>query len=238
MSYRLYTSYYDEPNIARRKELELCLQINQMSFDDVIVFSEKVEKPKWFEGEWVLHSRPKFRELWQHFQDGEVNMNVIANCDVFFLPKDLSMADHAVTYECETGRRVLCLTRHEMQGTKFLMSVWNVGYSQDAWVFVGKPELPKGVGEFWFGVPGCDNRFSWELNSAGFEVTNPSMSIASYHVHASARRTETNKESHRVPPPYLYIEPHGIFDPVVRTEALTMEKRRETFARKRARTGR
>jgi hypothetical protein len=89
--------------------------------------------------------------------------------------------------------------------------------------------------DFWFGVPGCDNRFSHILRGAGYELSNPSKSIASYHMHLSEQRTATNTQKHRIRPPYLYLEPTALGEKQELIEALTMPERSAVFRNKKRR---
>jgi hypothetical protein len=56
-------------------------------------------------------------------------------------------------------------------------------------------------------VPGCDNRLVAEVQAAGWTVSNPSRDIKTIHVHGSRIRTATNHVNHRLPPPYLFVQP-------------------------------
>lgn len=78
--------------------------------------------------------------------------------------------------------------------------------SQDVWVF--KLPIFKTMNEsvnFFLGKWGCDNRFAHELKKHGYNVTNPCLSIKTYHLHnvTITREPTTN----RIPPPYLLLPP-------------------------------
>lgn len=213
MTYRLFTTEYNETREQRERELSFCLSVNSRSFDDLYVTGE-------------YERRQKFSDLLTQASDwsGPRDINVIANCDIIIERRWLDMM-HVSLGE----NQVYCLTRWELA----TMQLWDVGYSQDVWVFRGPPKKNIG-GEYWFGVPGCDNRFSWELRAAGYEVLNPSKSIPTWHVHQSRLRTETNCRAHRVPPPYLYLEPCALGEQQKRVEALTLSEREAAFGERRA----
>jgi hypothetical protein len=62
--------------------------------------------------------------------------------------------------------------------------------------------------EFPFGVPGCDNRFSYELNKRKY-VVNPSYHIKSYHLHVTNIRHYNNND--RLPDDgYMAVHCDGI----------------------------
>jgi hypothetical protein len=224
----LLTTYYNETYEARRREQELCLQLNMASFDRIVVLAEKVDRPHWFNGAWRSESeRPAYRNLLTVARRSiePSDLVVIANCDIIFTKLAVNQIDDTLQ-----PMMAYCLTRWEMEGRN-TMKVWDVGYSQDAWCMRGPPAQIGG--DYWFGVPGCDNRFSYELSAAGYKLSNPSKSIATYHLHTSHRRTETNNERKRVPPPYLYLPPTELGQEQPQTLALTMDERRRAFSDRR-----
>jgi hypothetical protein len=62
--------------------------------------------------------------------------------------------------------------------------------------------------EFGFGMPGCDNRIARIALDHGYNVTNPSLSIFSHHLHKSNHRTYKNED--RVRGEYHYIAPTAL----------------------------
>lgn len=229
MNCDLYTTYYDERNSARRREMDLCLQLNQSAFARITVVAEQASPPPWFLGRWLaVKNRPTFSDLLARMRlDGFGRINVLANNDIIFPPSTVMQLMSIAADD------VYCLTRWETSG-QLAMELWDVAYSQDAWVFRSQPKDV--AAEFWFGVPGCDNRFTHALRAAGYQVSNPSRSIHTYHLHGTSKRTVTNSDRHRVPPPYLYLEPIELGQPQPMVEALTLAERQAAFsARRRAR---
>lgn len=224
MAYRLFTTYYHEPSITRRRELDLALKVSQAAFDYVTVLAESVARPDWFRGDWwVGEARQTFCDMIALAANaGPGDVVAIANCDVIVPRSELEKIDAALQ-----PNEAYCLTRWELDG-QWAMQVWDVGYSQDVWVFRGPPRASIG-GHYGFGLRGCDNRFSHELAAAGYDTRNPSKTIETYHVHNSGKRTETNTEAHRVPPPYLYLTPVELGAEQPRVEALTLEERKTAF---------
>lgn len=227
MAYRLYTTYYFDPRPKRRAEMDFAIDLNTATFDRVFVLAENVGCPWWFHDSWTnLSARMRFADLLDVARVADPDDIVaIANCDVVLPPSALRMIAANLQRD-----QAYCLTRWEIEG-KYTMSVWDVGYSQDAWIFRGPPRENIG-GDFWFGVPGCDNRFSHELRAAGYDVRNPSKSVASLHLHASRERTATNSQPNRVPPPYLYLLPVELGAEQPSEEALTLEERAQAFRKR------
>jgi hypothetical protein len=211
MHANLITVYYAEPRQRRRAELELCLEINAGTFERVLVLSEG-EGPAAIGGSSIecrrMDRRQKYADALALAREiaADDDVTVIANCDIFVPPASLLLAKSAL----EPGQ-AWCLSRYELASG---VALFDVEYSQDAWVFRGKPRSPLLAGaaaaDYFFGVPGCDNRFAWELQESGYAVSNPSRSVRTYHVHGSRQRTVTNHARHRVPPPYLFIRPHEL----------------------------
>jgi hypothetical protein len=198
----LVTTFYNEMNRSRMAELETCLALNRLAFDWICVLAEGVtESPiKGINEWWFVSSRPMYCDaLKAASASSPDDVVVIANCDIRVPRESLQLIDANI----QPGQ-AYCLTRWENG------SVWNVEYSQDAWVFRGRPMLRGGMGRYRFGVPGCDNRFAAELRAAGYAVLNPSRSIRTWHYHESAVRTATNCGEHRVDLPYLYVWPHEL----------------------------
>jgi hypothetical protein len=80
------------------------------------------------------------------------------------------------------------------------------------WIFKGKIKQSLRA-NFPLGVPRCDNRFMYELETAGYKVSNPSFSIKAYHMHNGQRAlvyTE-NDNYYKIAEPYRYKYPHNLF---------------------------
>lgn len=202
MTARLFTTYYEPRNEARRQELDLCLQMNCQAFDSVTILTEGPGRPAWFNGlgdNWGI--RPQYANAIlsaSHAGDGVV---VIANSDIIIPQSSLEQID------CNLRpNEAYALTRWDI--TENGIRLFDRVHSQDVWAFRGPPK-PNIGGDYFFGVPGCDNRFAYELQAAGYEVLNPSRDIRTYHLHLSGYRPG-NKPENRVPGPYLFVKPHHL----------------------------
>lgn len=214
MSYRLFTTYYDEKNAARRAELDLSLTLNLAAFDHVCVLSENVDRPRDFPGAWFAgEHRQTYADLLALAAGtrGDTSgvtdahaLNVIANCDIILPRCELAKMDAHL----QPGD-AYCLTRWDLTAAGGIR-LFDAVYSQDVWAFRGPPREKIG-GTFPLGHPGCDNRFAHELDAAGYRVLNPSKDIRTYHLHLSGHRT-SNKPENRVPLPYLFVKPAALGD--------------------------
>lgn len=180
----LYTCTYRESDHERAKELSRCLELNKMAFDRVVEI----------DGE-----RPAFDKIFRYVNaaTGDSDLNIVANSDIYFEKPDLAMIDTAL----EVGQ-VFALTRWDAITGEF----FGRSDSQDSWCFRGR--IGKIAADFVIGRPGCDNKLAWLLRESGYVVTNPSLSIRSWHLHQSGERKWWGEPP--VPPPYLRLEPTGI----------------------------
>lgn len=193
---RLFTTYYAESRPERQAELIACLMFNATVFDCVCVLAEGVEKAGWGNVQWRNScQRQTYRQVteWAESAAADDDLIVIANGDIM-LP----------------APGIVQMQSHLRPGTMFALSRYEAGQlfdrdtSQDVWAFRGPPPV---VGNFHFGVQGCDNAFAWIVRGLGYAVLNPSRSIQTIHVHASQLRTKTNNRRSRIPPPYLFVKP-------------------------------
>jgi len=118
-------------------------------------------------------------------------INIIANADILF--------DYTILLaKTIQDGQVYALTRHEMDGH------FNRPDSQDVWIFNGLPRdsLPE---DLLLGKPGVDNRLAFEFVRVGYQISNPSKSIFTWHIHQSNKREYTAKDV--VPPPYAIVHP-------------------------------
>ncbi len=60
---------------------------------------------------------------------------------------------------------------------------------------------------FTAGLWGCDNRLLYEIEKAGYKVSNPSLSIVTVHLHEIDNRNPQRTNINTVPPPYKTITP-------------------------------
>lgn len=174
----LFINQYESPNKRRNEELKTVLFQNQSN--------PLISKIVNVEGR-------KYSDFFRAMSDYPDTINIIANSDIFF---DDTLA------QCKkiSGYQAYALTRWEYANGK--AQFLNRQDSQDVWIIRG---VPKGVyGELSLGVPGCDNRIAYELKQK-YIVSNPSLTIRSYHLHLS--KFFTYKPTDKIPEPYLFLPP-------------------------------
>jgi hypothetical protein len=184
----LLVSLWDCADADRRAELVACLQknANNPCIARVHVFADPGVRT-WLEElaadtiEMIdCEAYPSFGMFFDYanrFLDGKVV--AIANTDIFF---DDSL--ELLRYHDFAGG-VLALTRHNVRpSVGWNGRVWERNYgSQDAWIF--RTPLPPIRNDLRLGWFGCDGRLARELQLAGVRVTNPSIDIKAWHLHAA-----------------------------------------------------
>lgn len=185
----LFINYYIDPNPERQKEIDLCLinNLNNPEIERVYIFGEFRNMP--YNGNFPNHykiiplpcnGRPTFQNFFSaiNLHTGADDINIIVNSDIY-----VSLVLWPVfptRYQC------FALTRWDIlpDGSE---KFYNSSDSQDTWVFRGPIKQVKGA-DYTQGVAGCDNKIAWELQRAGYQVLNPSLTIKTYHLHNSGIR--------------------------------------------------
>lgn len=173
----LFFNFYKDN--ARQHEIDYCLKQNEKVFDRVV----------------IVQGRPTFSQLFELTKQYPNDINCFCNSDIFFT--EIESLKSIKENEC------YALARWDLKGN--MPYFINRVDSQDAWVFKGVVNNVEA--NFTMGKWGCDNRLAYEIQKAGYKVTNPSLSIKTIHVHAIDNRNHKRTEQNTIPPPYLTIKP-------------------------------
>lgn len=207
---RLYMNVYRDKHEERAKELQEVFIRNLFSEHigsiHVIVHPDDAQMLSNFAfyGKLKIHQIPG-RPTYQNFFDlinevsEDLDVNVIVNSDIF-VDETILQVEKIRENDC------FALSRWEIKpdGTPNFVQVQIRNDSQDTWCFRGKIK-PIEYCDFTLGKPGCDNRIAYEIQRAGYNVTNPSKTIKTWHLHNSGIRHYIHKIEHCVPAPYLTI---------------------------------
>jgi len=185
----LVTQSYTSANEARQRELDEAASINAKSgaFRELIRLDGN-EKRRTL-GDLVSVARDSFPD----------DMCVIANSDISF---DRTIHDVERIFDRNTTPTIVALTRWE--GTSGPLMVGRLdqaagrffSHTQDAWVFIPR-SVPVFPADFFFGLPGCENRFAFEAGTQGIRIVDPALSICARHHHASGVRGWSQSDSYR-----------------------------------------
>lgn len=186
----LFVNTYTDADPERNQELQDCLSINKQH--PMLTVYE-------------LSGRPTYNDFFTYIngvtQPEEIN--IIINSDIYFKDLGYNQFTNLDFNSC------YALTRWEIleDGAE---QFYNNSGSQDAWIFRGKIKPVKGA-DFTQGVAGCDNKIAYLLEQAGYKVTNPSLSIKTYHLHKSDVRHYNKippgqKDIYRLPRPRVNVK--------------------------------
>lgn len=208
MKVNLFVAVYTESHKGRKNELDFCLNknISNHSIDRVYILLEPgAEHVNTSEKEIIINTdtRVTYKYFFQIINSvtERDDINIIVNSDIFFESVDIEKIKVSLTHG-----KCFALARHEVDlsfGTYFV----DRSDSQDSWCFCGPVRYDQFECDFQLGKPGCDNRIAHELKNAGYDISNPSKNIRSFHLHTTQVRTYERTPEHVVPPPYLRLEP-------------------------------
>lgn len=187
----LFINTYTDKNEERNNELIKCLELN------------KLNNPSFHTYE--LQGRSTFKDFFNCINSvtSPTDINIIINSDIY-LPEGFNV--NLSANDC------YALSRWDIQPDGSAIH-YNNPSSQDTWIFRGAIKMVENC-NFVLGVPGCDNKIAYQLQQAGYRVTNPSLSIKTYHLHLSnVRRLEKRGgKIFRLPRPYLTIHSTELYE--------------------------
>jgi len=206
----LLINYYIDKNPIRQKEIDFCLEknIGNPAIKSIVVFhdincrlpkSTKIIPVKY-------HGRPTYSEYFKYGNNFN-GVKILANSDIYF-NETIRFCDKI------KENQVYALTR--WQDGKPLR-FYNKNNSQDVWVWRGSVNIES---DFGLGVAGCDNKIAYLLQSNGYDVSNPSLTIQAIHYHRSEIRNYRPKD--KLPGPYMNVRFHAIDE--VQKKINTMKK--------------
>lgn len=208
MSVNLFVAVYNEKHRTRKKELEYCLHQNNIneSIDRIFILLEPetnhlnvTEKETIIE----INKRASYLDFFRIINSvtDQHDLNIIVNSDIYFQAEDIDRIKTTLT-----PQKCYALARYDIHWNKKIRFI-NRSDAQDSWCFIGPVRHEKIECDFLLGKPGCDNRIAHELTKGGYDVTNPSFTIKSYHYHMSQVRNYERHPDHVVEGPYLRINP-------------------------------
>ncbi|NJO90145.1 MAG: hypothetical protein HC831_15270 [Chloroflexia bacterium] len=209
---RLYTTFYKERDLDRLDELLIALKTNLElpEIEKVYVLNEGANLSGLLHNKLEIIpilSRPTYNQFFRIINNltNLTDINVIANTDIYFDKNINALKKYKFDGIC------LALSRWDLQEDG-VFKLNNRNDSQDTWIFQGSVKETVN-GDFFLGVPRCDNRLLYELQKAGYTVLNPAYSIKTYHLHAGSREQYSNlNKSNYIPPPYRYMYPHNLYN--------------------------
>jgi hypothetical protein len=222
----IFLQYFRHENNRRYKELKECLKKNiNNNFIDKIVLINETDYSK----EWV--GIPNASEKINQIINGKrltyadfidiVNKIAPDNCYVILANADIYFGNTLkYLWSVNLSDKMLGLLRWDIpnEGVLFEDRAELFGPrndSQDSWIFLSNSIKSRvwdySKFKYQLGKSGCDNRFTSDILRMKFLITNPSLSIKSYHLHNSNIRNYS--KSDYIPSDfYVYVEPTRILD--------------------------
>ena len=218
--------FYRESNLERNIEIEEAISTNLKSeyIESATIVLENCDLPDFVECyrqklQIIRRSdRAKFSDLFKLFK--EKHHNIIANNDIIFEFSMFARLNlNLIRNTC------LCLTRWELDGSLFHE---NIGDSQDTWIFgsnLNKKAI-QGLGEYYLGVLGCDNRLLYELYSFNIPLMNIPYLYRTVHNHQS--RVRNYNESSRLSGWQFWLKPTSFLEACLVARLLLIKSHRIT----------
>lgn len=212
----LFTQYFEHSKALRQLELDTCLKINCNNpfIDEVILLNEKI-----YDIDIMKHTKIKQVDISQRLSYNHVfnysnkycnidDIKILTNSDII-----LNYTDLQYLKLCDLSNNVFALLRYELilpktiSDKEFLFDdiedTWvndnkECKTAQDVWIF--NNIKPDEIYNFNLGIRGCDNRIVYLLDKNKYNVTNPSKSIKTYHLHNNAPKSQESRERRNFTP--------------------------------------
>jgi hypothetical protein len=202
----LFTQYFKHPNKKRHQEIKECLRRNLecSSIDFIVLLNEKDMSNEWSSlphshkiKQFVIGKRLTYFSFLQyvHQQVPHNVITVLCNADIYM--NDVSM-NHLWKIKMED--RMLGLLRWDDTGSGASNATifGPRADSQDTWIFLSDSIKNRLWNEsdfnFQLGQPGCDNAFLGKLLRYRFLISNPSLSLKTFHLHNTNIRNYDKKD--------------------------------------------
>lgn len=165
----------------------------------------------------ITETRPTFNDYFRLINKtfpSEENINIISNLDII-IPQEAINNPYGKSIKnyLTSKNKCLALCRWDVKqhdDYKAYSEFLNRWDSQDSWIFLGGVnEIDKA--DYGLGIAGIDNYIASLLESSGYEVLNPSLSIKTFHVHLTGIRNYTalvdGVDIFRLREPHKYLTP-------------------------------
>jgi len=191
----LITTFYQDSSPERQEELNFALQsnLNNKFIDRVVLFVERsfptasISHPK-VVFSYCAAKIPSYGEFLAYATTlPDDSIVVIANSDICF--------DHEIQKirTWNLHQRLVALSRKEGRPENMAVLVEH-HFSSDTWI-LKTPVLPSSTDDIFLGVLHCETAFICKMQQAGYQISNASLSISSFHIHESGKRNYTQQNS-------------------------------------------
>lgn len=232
----IFLQFFISDNIERYNELKFCLKSNLLNpyITHIHLLNEKIysdielgienDEHKCKIVQTDIGKRLSYADLFKYIRLNCISgYCVFTNADIMF-DYTINKVRYSIISE---EKKMFALLRYEYIYGINLNDCKIFGPrcdSQDTWIFhyskienmnntqevncsIPIKECHEKVFNFYFGIPGCDNKMAYLINILGGEVINDPMFIRTYHYHISQNRTYSNND--KIKSPYSLIIPAG-----------------------------
>jgi hypothetical protein len=218
----LIQQYYQAPRKERAKELSQVLEknINNPYIDKIVLLNEKIYDSQELQSPKIqqvnIGHRLTYYDVLTYIKNDvpKDTIVVFSNSDIY-LDNTLRQL-----YSLDLDKKFLALLRYDMPDDILFGPRAD---SQDTWILWSSSvdfDVTQEEFGFNFGVPGCDNAITVAMLKKKFAISNPALSIKSYHVHASNIRNYVASDV-LDKPIFLYVEPTAIQDYNIQTDLIS-----------------
>jgi hypothetical protein len=190
----LITTFYQDSSPERQEELSFALQHNLHNpfLNSIVLFVEQsfptslLDHPK-IKFVTTTSRIPTYGDFLSYaatLADGSII--IISNTDICF--------DHEVEriQEWDLDNRLVVLSRKEGRpGSRAFLT--NHHHSSDSWIV--KTPLLTSTCDISLGILHCETAFISHMQQAGYTVSNASLSVSSFHIHESGKRSYSQQGS-------------------------------------------
>ena len=163
-----------------------------------------------------LQKRMSFKDVFDFVESENIQGYIVfSNSDI-----EIDTSIYKLNYtNISNEKQLLCLTRYEKNGN-IIISINNKKFSrscQDTWIYHSNfnvKEKNREIFDYFFGVPGCDNKLLYLFKILGYQIINASIKIKTFHHHKSITREYS---FNRIERPYYFSIPYGLYDRTLST---------------------
>lgn len=200
----LFVEFFQNENLYRRSEVKYCIDcnINCNIFDRVYIIGKNFENTfltpinstKTSVHLISLSSRCTFKKMYQIINEvcKPDDIAVISNNDIYFdntieLCRTFNLTNYFLALLRRDVNKDNTSQLFEYDINDCFGRKGHRGDSQDVWIAKTPIRIPNNS-DFFFGIPGCDNRIAYLMEEQNYKVVNPCYDINIYHLHLSNKR--------------------------------------------------
>lgn len=216
----LVTQFYKPGSGRRFRELKEVLEKNCACpwIDHIVLLNEQDYSVEWsgFKGaekiqQIVIGERLTYAHFLRYATEESVKNTylILSNADIYF---GIELRELWKVDMCD---KMFALLRWDVQTDGRVELFGPRNDSQDSWIFlsdsVKRRTWDYDKFEYTLGTLGCDNKFMTDIVRMKFVVSNPALTIKSYHLHMSNSRTY-DKNTRLTPDVFILMEPSVLLD--------------------------